>query len=117
MPSVARALAPTLPDGVFEVDLAALSDPALLAQHVAHVFGVKESAGGPVADNLAGFLRQKRLLLVLDNFEHLLSSAPLVTRLLEAAPALDFGQWLAPAVQSGLLVAAIALNEDMETPA
>jgi predicted ATPase/predicted Ser/Thr protein kinase len=85
---VARALAPTFPDGVFEVDLAALSDPALLAQHVAHVFGVKESAGGPVAANLAGFLRRKRLLMVLDNFEHLLSAAPLVARLLEAAPEL-----------------------------
>ena len=35
---------------------------------------------------------------------------------LEAAPALDFGQWLAPAVQSGLLVAAAALNNDTETP-
>src|SRR5262249_8025009 len=40
----------------------------------------------PVAETLAHFLREKRLLLVLDNFEHLLAGAPLVARLLEAAP-------------------------------
>jgi predicted ATPase len=85
---VGHALAPRFPDGVFEVDLAALANPALLAQQVAHVFGVKESAGGSLADNLAGFLRHKRLLMLLDNFEHLLPAAPLVTRLLEAAPEL-----------------------------
>ncbi len=85
---VAHALSPSFPDGVFQVELAALPDPALLAQRVAQVFGVKESSVGPVAEPLARFLAEKRLLLLLDNFEHLLASAPLVARLLEAAPRL-----------------------------
>ncbi len=83
-----HALVPSFPDGVFQVDLAALADGELLAQRIAHVFGVTESAGGSVAEKLASFLRDKRMLIVLDNFEHLLSGAPLVARLLEAAPRL-----------------------------
>lgn len=85
---VACTVASRFPDGVFVVDLAILSNPSLLAQHVANVFGVKESAGGSVAETLSLFVREKRLLLVLDNFEHLLAASPLVTRLLEAAPRL-----------------------------
>src|SRR5262249_53259860 len=45
-------------------------------------------AASPVAETLARSLREKRLLVVLDNFEHLLSGAPVVARLLEAAPGL-----------------------------
>ncbi len=83
---VAHTLAPRFADGVFQVELAPLSDPSLVAQQIAQVFGVKESASGSVADRLVSFLEAKRLLLLLDNFEHLLSGAPLLARLLEAAP-------------------------------
>ncbi len=79
---VAAALVPQFPDGVFEVDLSPLVDPSQLAQHIAHVFGVAESAEHPVADGLARYLAEKRMLLVLDNFEHLLSAAPFVAHLL-----------------------------------
>jgi non-specific serine/threonine protein kinase len=83
----ARALG-RFPDGVFAVGLAPLSDPSLLAGRVANVLGVVESAESSAEEGLAQFLRDKRLLLVLDNFEHLLEGAPLVARLLESAPGL-----------------------------
>jgi non-specific serine/threonine protein kinase len=85
---VASALVGHFPDGIFAVDLAPLADPAHLAQHVAHVLGVAESAERTVAEGLEHHLREKRLLLFLDNFEHLLPGAPLVARLLAVAPGL-----------------------------
>jgi hypothetical protein len=62
---VAHALAPSFADGVYQVELAPLSDPALVAQQVAQVFGVKESAGGPVADRLARSRSRSPLLAFL----------------------------------------------------
>ena len=76
------------PDGVVAVDLTPLSDPSLVASPIAQALGVAESPGGTLADALARHLAGKRLLLVLDNFEHLLEGAPLVSTLLAAAPGL-----------------------------
>ncbi|MBK6805581.1 MAG: tetratricopeptide repeat protein [Betaproteobacteria bacterium] len=60
------------PDGVWFVDLAPLSDPRLVPQAVASVMGVVEEAGRTVVDALVGYVKDKRMLLVLDNCEHLL---------------------------------------------
>ncbi|HWS56076.1 MAG TPA: protein kinase [Pyrinomonadaceae bacterium] len=76
------------PDGVVAVDLAPLSDPELIAAPIAQALGVAETPGGSLADALAQHLSDKRLLLVLDNFEHLLEGAPLVSALLASAPGL-----------------------------
>jgi transcriptional regulator with XRE-family HTH domain len=77
------------PDGVWFVDLAPLSDPALIAAGVARVLGVRESAGNQLADTLVEALRGKRLLLVLDNCEHLTdASAELAERLLQGCAGL-----------------------------
>ncbi|MBI3974619.1 MAG: tetratricopeptide repeat protein [Chloroflexi bacterium] len=84
---VARAVLPMYPDGVWLVEMAALADPALVPQAVAAVLGVREQPGQPLPDTLAAALAPKRLLLVLDNCEHLVAAcASLAERLLRACP-------------------------------
>ena len=75
------------PDGVMAVDLSPLSDPESIASHIAQALRVVES-GGSLADALIRHLSDKRLLLILDNFEHLLGGAPLVSTLLAGLPRL-----------------------------
>jgi predicted ATPase/class 3 adenylate cyclase len=75
-------------DGVFFVELAAVRDPDRVASTVAHVLGVREGQGQSLMEALKEHLRTKQLLLVLDNFEQILTAAPLVTELLGAAPRL-----------------------------
>ncbi len=76
----------TFPDGVWFVELAALHDPQLLASTVANTLELRQGSGDPAGD-LAGYLEEKRLLLVLDNCEHLTDAcAVLTSKLLAAAP-------------------------------
>jgi predicted ATPase/class 3 adenylate cyclase len=75
------------PDGVWLVELAPLSDPQLVAQAVATVLGVKEEAGRPVLEALVTFARDRKLLIVLDNCEHVVRAcAELTKTLLQASP-------------------------------
>jgi predicted ATPase/class 3 adenylate cyclase len=75
------------PDGVWFVELAPLTDPRLVPQSVAIVLGVKEEAGHPVVEALVKYAKDRRLLLVLDNCEHLVQAcAELVTQLLQSGP-------------------------------
>ena len=84
---VGAELLELFPDGVWLVELASLSDPMLVPQTVAAVLGIRESAGRPILTLLTDYLRNKELLLILDNCEHLLSSsAQLVTKLLQTCP-------------------------------
>jgi len=73
-------------DGVFFVSLASISDPDLLVPTIAHVLGVKEAGAQPLIDTLKSYLRDKNLLLILDNFEQLVDAAPLIAELLSSAP-------------------------------
>lgn len=76
-------------DGVWFVELASLVDGELVPQAVASVLGVKEEAGRPVAEALAKYARDRRLLIILDNCEHLvLACAELAKALLKAGPRL-----------------------------
>ena len=75
-------------DGVWFVELAPIRDPALVVPTIARALGVGEDGGEPLAARLASTLRDRRLLLVLDNFEHLVAAAPLVADLLAACPRL-----------------------------
>jgi predicted ATPase/transcriptional regulator with XRE-family HTH domain len=75
-------------DGVAFVDLAPLRDPDLVASTVAATLGVRDDGGQSPEAALTGLLRKRRLLLVLDNFEHLLPAALLVANLLAACPRL-----------------------------
>ena len=84
---VAEAWAEDQPDGVWFVDLAPLADAALVTRTVAAVLGVREEPGRALSDTLAAALRDRRLLLILDNCEHLLGAcAALAARLLETSP-------------------------------
>ena len=75
------------PEGVWLVELAALADPALVPQAVAAAVGVREEPGRPLPATLTEALRPKRLLLVLDNCEHLLDAgARLADALLRTCP-------------------------------
>ena len=71
---VASRLIDAFPDGVWLVELAALSDPRLVPQAVAQALGVKEQPTRPVIETLSDYLASKKLLLVLDNVEHLLEA-------------------------------------------
>jgi len=77
-------------DGVWWVDLAALSDPALVTQSVAMVVNLSESSGMSLRAVLTDYLCAKELLLVIDNCEHLLGAcAQLIGTLLSACPKLQ----------------------------
>ncbi len=83
---VAADVVSDFPDGVWLVELAALADTRLVKQAVATVLGVKEEAGRPLIEALLRALVDKRLLLILDNCEHLLQGcAELAQQLLQAS--------------------------------
>ena len=67
-------------DGVWLVELAPLSDPQLVAQAVASVLGVKEEAGRPVVDALVKFVKDRQLLIILDNCEHVVHACAELTK-------------------------------------
>ena len=66
--------ADAFPDGIWLVELAALSDPAFVPQTIASAIGVYEEPGSPLLPTLAGALKGKHLLLILDNCEHLIEA-------------------------------------------
>jgi predicted ATPase/class 3 adenylate cyclase/lipoprotein NlpI len=73
------------PDGSFFVNLATVLDPDLVIPTIAHTLGLQEAGGEPIADILKEYLRDKRLLLVLDNFEQVIQAAPQIAGILNAA--------------------------------
>jgi predicted ATPase/class 3 adenylate cyclase/Tfp pilus assembly protein PilF len=77
------------PDGVWLVELSSLVDPGLVPQTVATVLGLKEAPGEPISQTLTEHLKDRRLLLMLDNCEHLLDGcARLVDTLMRQCPPL-----------------------------
>jgi predicted ATPase/DNA-binding CsgD family transcriptional regulator len=74
--------------GVAFVDLSPLRDPRLVVSAVAAALGVREHGPRPLAETVARVLGERELLLVLDNFEHLLGAAAEVSGLLAACPRL-----------------------------
>jgi non-specific serine/threonine protein kinase len=71
-------------DGVCFVPLAAIRDPALVLPAIAQAFELREGSDRPLRRRVQDHLRDRQLLLVLDNFEQVLPAAPLVAALLEA---------------------------------
>jgi predicted ATPase/transcriptional regulator with XRE-family HTH domain len=86
--ATASQLRPDFRDGVVFVDLAPLADPALVPGAIAAASRVREQPGCSLTATLGQALGARRLLLVLDNFEHLLSAAAIAGDLLAAAPSL-----------------------------
>jgi predicted ATPase/DNA-binding SARP family transcriptional activator len=84
--AAAEALGRELRDGAVFVDLAAIRDPALLGPTIAQALEITEGASPEEA--LVEYLRDRRLLLLLDNFEQLIPHTELVGRLIAAAPRL-----------------------------
>ncbi len=87
---VAADVMDDFPGGVWFVELAPLSDARLVAQAVASALGVREEAGLPALDTVVKHVKDRRLLLILDNCEHLLGAcAELASRLLQSGPACE----------------------------
>ncbi|MEV8215066.1 DUF4062 domain-containing protein [Leifsonia sp. NPDC077715] len=84
--AAAGDMAAHFPDGSVFVDLAPVHDSAGLTRALARALGVRDTGDAPLDDKVTTALRDRRLLLVLDNFEQALAAAPAVTALLAAAP-------------------------------
>ena len=84
----AAELASYFPDGTAFADLAPVSDPDLVAVTLLRTLGLASQSAATAEDQLAAALRPARVLLIADNMEHLLEQAPLLGRLLTAAPGL-----------------------------
>ena len=74
------------PDGVFAVSLASISDPALVPSAIARTLGLREEGRQPAIDQVREYLAGKKVLLVFDNFEHVIPAVPLVDALLAGCP-------------------------------
>jgi predicted ATPase/DNA-binding SARP family transcriptional activator len=85
---IAADLLDQFADGVYLVELAPIRAADLVASAVVQALGVREEKDRPPMASLKDYLREKNLLLLLDNFEHLLAAAPVVAELLAAAPRL-----------------------------
>jgi predicted ATPase/DNA-binding winged helix-turn-helix (wHTH) protein len=79
-------LAHDFADGSYIVLLAPVRDAAHVASTIAGVLNVQEAGNAPLEDLLIAYLRERSVLLTLDNFEHVLAAAPLAKRLLEQCP-------------------------------
>jgi predicted ATPase/class 3 adenylate cyclase len=86
---IAARIAPESRDGVWYADLAPITDPDLVPVAVARALGLPDQTGRPTMDTLLRFVRDRHLLVVLDNCEHVLDvSADLIVTLLGGAPGL-----------------------------
>ncbi len=85
---VASEVMPQFSDGVFFVSLAPLRESRLVIPSIAQTFNLSERASNPILKTLKGSLQEKELLLILDNFEHVIEAAPVIPELLTASPGL-----------------------------
>ena len=83
---LAAEAAPAFPDGAFWVPLAPLSDPELVPSTIAHSLGVSVSGKETPLARVIEHVREKRMLLVLDNFEQIMPAATTVSSVLGAGP-------------------------------
>lgn len=86
---VAEELQGSYPDGIWLVELANLHETSLVLQTIASVLGISEKTETDLIEEVKQNLKDKHLLLLIDNFEHLLDSAPLISELLSTAPQLS----------------------------
>lgn len=84
----AATLADEFPDGVYVVYLASLGEADLLPAAIAETLGLREAGDHTLVETLKDFLRDRHLLLILDNFEHLLPASLVVADLLHSCPGL-----------------------------
>ena len=109
-------------DGVWLVELAAIADPRRVPQAVASALGVAEVGGKPLVEALSAHVRERRLLIVLDNCEHLIEAAAQIARqLLQASAGVGIlatsREPLRIAGETTYALPALALPGDAPTPA
>jgi predicted ATPase/DNA-binding CsgD family transcriptional regulator len=80
--ALAAGMMDAFPEGVHFVPLAAISDASLVPVSIAQGMGLQDSRHGPLLEHLSGYLGDRKLLLVLDNFEHVLAAGEFVQELL-----------------------------------
>ncbi|MFN8592903.1 MAG: tetratricopeptide repeat protein [Thermomicrobiales bacterium] len=83
---IARTLRQDYPDGVFLVDLAPVTDPALVLPTIASVLNIREQSDQAWSETLAAYLATRTILLLLDNCEQILAVGPELAALLMACP-------------------------------
>ena len=83
---VVRVVYTSFPDGVFFIPLASLQDSNLIVPSILRELKINEKVGHTLLYQLKAYFHDKHILLILDNFEHLIDRAPLVTELLSSAP-------------------------------
>jgi len=86
---VARDMVEQFPSGVYFVPLARVSDPGSIAIVIAQTLGIRETGGQPQLKTLKEYLQNSLstpMLMLLDNFEHVLSAAPMLAELMAVAP-------------------------------
>jgi predicted ATPase/DNA-binding CsgD family transcriptional regulator len=83
--ALATAVVDDFPAGVHFVSLAAIKDPALVPVSIAQSIGLQDSRRKPMLEHLSGYVADRKFLLVLDNFEHLLAAGEFVGQLLDAS--------------------------------
>jgi predicted ATPase/class 3 adenylate cyclase len=85
---IAADLIDDFPDGAYFVNLTPIREPSLVISTISQTIDLRVDGGRSPAESLKEFLRDKRMLLVLDNFEQVLEAAPAVSELLAIAPRL-----------------------------
>ncbi|MCA9934255.1 MAG: protein kinase [Ardenticatenaceae bacterium] len=83
---VGKNILPIFDDGVFFIDLTTVQRPALLPGMIGQLVNMAEEGEASIKEQLLAYLSKRRLLLIFDNFEHILDAAPLVSEILTAAP-------------------------------
>ncbi len=83
---IGRLLEPEYRDGAVLVRLDGVTDPALVASEIGATVSQRDGLDGLGADGVRGYLRTREILLLLDNFEHILSASGAIAELLEHAP-------------------------------
>lgn len=86
--AIEAAQAAQMPDGVFFIPLQSLTAPEFMVHSIAAVLGMQFYQADDPKPQLLSYLQNKSILLVLDNFEHLLESSPLISEILTTAPAI-----------------------------
>ena len=85
---VGRLAVSDFPDGIFFVELAAIFDFSIVPSTIARALSLREEGARPIIETVTDYLASKQILLILDNFEQVVESAPVVSDLLRAAPGL-----------------------------
>ena len=87
---IAHASEDLFPDGVYFVLLEGVLEPGLLVPTIAYALGIRDNGEAPLEERIAHALADRRVLVVLDNFEQIVDAAPVLSRLSAAAPLAKF---------------------------